>query len=130
SHAGISSITGYWAEGYWGYSYGSRALANSFPWNNPDLYVNQSPLAHADQINTPLLLLHGTDDTNVPKGESDGMYIALKLLGKDVEYVRIDGQDHHIVDHEKRIVWHNTIMSYMSKYLKEDARWWDEMYQE
>ncbi len=130
SHAGISSITGYWAEGYWGYSYGSRALAHSFPWNNPDLYVNQSPLTHADQVNTPLLLLHGTDDTNVPKGESDGMYIALKLLGKDVEYVRVDGQDHHILDHEKRIVWHNTIMSYFSKYLKEDSRWWDEMYQE
>ncbi|MBT7311502.1 S9 family peptidase, partial [bacterium] len=130
SHAGISSITGYWAEGYWGYSYGSRALAHNFPWNNPELYVNQSPLTHADQINTPLLLLHGTNDTNVPKGESDGMYTALKLLGKDVEYVRIDGQDHHILDYKKRIVWHNTIMSYFSKYLKDDDSWWEDMFKE
>jgi len=124
SHAGISNISSYWAEGYWGYSYGARALANSFPWNNPELYVGQSPLFHADAVTTPLLLLHGFDDTNVPKGESDGFYIALKMLGRDVEYVQIAGQDHHILDHDKRVRWNDTILAYFAWKLKDEEGWW------
>jgi dipeptidyl aminopeptidase/acylaminoacyl peptidase len=128
SHAGISSISSYWAEGYWGYLYGGRALAESFPWNNRELYVEQSPLFLADRINTPLLLLHGFDDTNVPKGESDGLYTALKMLGREVEYIQIEGQDHHILDHEKRIVWNDTILAWFAKELKGDSGLWNEMY--
>ena len=66
SHAGISDIASYWGDGYWGYSYSAAATAGSFPWNRPDIYVGQSPLYSADKITTPLLLLHGSADTNVP----------------------------------------------------------------
>lgn len=66
SHAGISDVTSYWGEGYWGYSYNAIAAADSYPWNNPDLFTKQGSLFNADKINTPLLLLHGTVDTNVP----------------------------------------------------------------
>ncbi len=128
SHAGISSLSSYWAEGYWGYGYGARALANSFPWNNRELYVEQSPLFHADDIDTPLLLLHGFDDTNVPKGESDGLYIALKMLDKEVEYVQVEGQDHHILDHDRRVVWNDTILAWFARELKGRPGWWDELY--
>lgn len=127
SHAGISSISSYWAEGYWGYGYGARALANSFPWNDPELYVGQSPLFHADAITTPLLLLHGFDDTNVPKGESDGLYIALKMLDRDVEYVQVAGQDHHILDHDKRVRWNDVILAYFGWKLKGRDGWWTAM---
>jgi len=128
AHAGISSISSYWAEGYWGYGYGARALPNSFPWNNRELYVEQSPLFHADDIDTPLLLLHGFDDTNVPKGESDGLYIALKMLGKEVEYVQVEGQDHHILDHDRRVVWNDTILAWFARELKGRTGWWDDLY--
>jgi len=128
SHAGISDISSYWGEGMWGYSYGARALANSFPWKDRELFIEQSPLFHADKITTPLLLVHGDSDINVPKGESDQLFTALKILGKEVEYVQIQGQDHHILDHEQRIVWNDTILAFLAKYLKERPAWWDEMY--
>lgn len=128
SHAGISDISSYWGEGLWGYEYGARALAGSFPWRDRELFVEQSPLFHADKITTPLLLLHGDADTNVPKGESDQLFTALKLLGRDVEYVQIQGQDHHILDHEQRIVWNDTILAYFAKYLKGQPQWWDALY--
>ena len=128
SHAGISDISSYWGEGMWGYAYGARALADSFPWRNRELFVDQSPLFHADRITTPLLLVHGDSDINVPKGESDQLFTALKILGKDVEYVQIVGQDHHILDHEQRIVWNDTILAYLARYLKGRPAWWDEMY--
>lgn len=130
SHAGISDISSYWGEGFWGYIYGARALANSFPWQDQDLFIGQSPLFQADQITTPLLLLHGDSDTNVPKGESDQLFIALSLLGREVEYVQIQGQDHWVLDHDQRIVWNDTILAWFAKYLKGQTPWWDELYPE
>ncbi|RLD91063.1 MAG: S9 family peptidase [Bacteroidetes bacterium] len=128
AHAGISSISSYWGEGYWGYLYSSVASANSFPWNNNKLYVGQSPLFHADKVTTPLLLLHGNADTNVPIGESLQMYTALKLLGKTVELVEIEGQDHHIVDYKKRILWQKTILAWFDRWLKDQPEWWNKIY--
>ena len=125
SHAGISSISSYWGEGYWGYAYSSGASAFSYPWNNHELYVNQSPLFNADKINTPLLLTHGVVDTNVPIGESIQMYTALKILGKPVEFIQIKGENHGIVNFKRRIEWNNSIMAWFAKWLKDDDAWWE-----
>jgi len=130
SHAGISSISSYWGEGYWGYSYSSAASADSYPWNNHDLYVNQSPLFNADKVNTPILLVHGTSDTNVPVGESIQMYTALKILGKPVELVQVRGEDHHILSYEKRLQWNNTIFAWFDRWLKNEPAWWNELYKD
>lgn len=128
SHAGISDISSYWGEGYWGYSYSVNASAKSFPWNKRSLYVDQSPLFNADKVVTPMLLLHGSADTNVPLGESIQMYQALKLLGKDVDFVQVKDQDHHITNYTQRILWNNTIFAYFAKYLKNQDAWWNELY--
>ena len=50
SHAGISNVTSYWGEGFWGYSYNSVAAADSYPWNNPDLFTKHGALFNADKI--------------------------------------------------------------------------------
>lgn len=130
SHAGISSISSYWGEGYWGYSYSTQAAAHSFPWNRKDIYVNQSPLFNADKVKKPILLLHGTADVNVPTGESIQFYTALKLLGKEVDLVLIKNADHTVVDYNQRIIWNNTILSYFAKYLKNQPAWWENMYKD
>lgn len=130
SHAGISDITSYWGEGYWGYSYNSVAAARSYPWNNPKLFTEHSPLFNADKIHTPLLLLHGTVDTNVPIGESIQLYNALKILGRDVEFITVEGSDHVVVDFAKRKEWHATIMAWFEKWLKDDPRWWNSIYEQ
>lgn len=128
SHAGISSISSYWGEGWWGYLYSAVAGAGSYPWNRPDLYVEQSPLFRADRIETPLLLLHGTADPNVPPGESDQMYVALSVLGKDVEYVRIEGEAHWILTYPKRKLWWQTIVAWFDKHLKGEPEYWDHLW--
>jgi dipeptidyl aminopeptidase/acylaminoacyl peptidase len=130
SHAGISNVTSYWGEGYWGYSYSAVAAADSYPWNNPDLYTKHGSLFNADKINTPLLLLHGTADTNVPIGESIQLFNALKVLNKTVEFVSVDGENHYISDYPKRILWHNTIMAWFAKWLQDSPEWWNDLYPE
>jgi len=130
AHAGISSITSYWGEGYWGYSYNTGAARGSYPWNRKDIYVENSPIYNADKFNNSILLLHGSADTNVPVGESWQYYAALKLLGKEVEMVLVDQQNHWILDYDKRIKWHHTIMSWFDKKLKDQPQHWEDMYPE
>ena len=130
SHAGISDHTSYWGEGYWGYSYSEVSMAGSYPWTRKDLYVDHSPLFNADKIHTPLLFLHGTNDTNVPIGESIQMFTALKLLGRPTAFVAVEGEDHWIMDYRKRVKWQNTIFAWFAKWLKNDPAWWNDMYRE
>lgn len=130
SHAGISNVTSYWGEGYWGYSYNAIAAADSYPWKNPELFTKQGSLFNADKINTPLLLLHGTVDTNVPIGESIQLFNALKILGKTVEFITVEGENHFVLDYTKRELWQNTIMAWFARWLQDSPEWWNELYPE
>lgn len=128
SHAGIANHTSYWGEGYWGYNYSEVSMANSYPWSHRQLYVDQSPLFNADKIHTPLLLLHGNADTNVPLIESLQMFTALKLLGREVALVEVEGENHHILEYTKKEKWLATQMAWFQKWLKDDPTWWDALY--
>lgn len=129
SHAGISALSSYWGVGDWGYSYSAVATADSFPWNRKDIYVGHSPLFMADRITSPLLLLHGAIDNNVPPGESYQMFAALKLLGKDVALVTYKGQKHWILEYKKRLHWMRTIIAWWDKYLKKQPQHWEHLYE-
>ena len=128
SHAGIANHTSYWGEGYWGYNYSEVSMANSYPWSHRKLYVDQSPLFNADKIHTPLLLLHGNADTNVPLIESLQMFTALKLLGREVALVEVEGENHHILDYGKKEKWLATQMAWFQRWLKDDPSWWEALY--
>lgn len=128
SHAGISNVTSYWGEGYWGYSYNSVAAAKSYPWTDAELFTKQGSLFNANKIHTPLLLLHGTVDTNVPIGESIQLFNALRILGRDVEFITVQDENHVISGFDNKLAWQNTIMAWFAKYLQDDPRWWNELY--
>ncbi len=130
SHAGISSLASYWGVGDWGYSYSGVATADSFPWNRKDIYVGHSPLFMAERIETPLLLLHGQEDNNVPPGESYQMYAALKLLGKEAALVTFPGQQHFVLTPPQRLRWLQTIMAWFDRWLKAEPEWWTGLYPE
>jgi dipeptidyl aminopeptidase/acylaminoacyl peptidase len=56
------------------------------------------------------------------------MFTALKLLGRPTAFVVVDGQNHHILDYDKRIRWQNTIFAWFQKWLQDDDSWWEAMY--
>jgi len=53
-----------------------------------------SPLASADRIDVPLLVVHGEHDTNVPIGEARQIVAALRELDRPVEYLELPGEGH------------------------------------
>ncbi len=128
AHAGISNPASYWGFGYWGYSYSTICAAGSYPWNNPELYSGHAPLFNADKVHTPILFLHGSADTNVPIVESTQMFNALKILGRECAFVTVEGQNHHILEYERRIKWIHTFYAWFAKYLQDDDTWWETLY--
>jgi dipeptidyl aminopeptidase/acylaminoacyl peptidase len=59
-----------------------------------DKMLERSPISYVANVDTPVLLLHGDADARCPIGQSEEYFIALKRLGKDVEFVRFPGCSH------------------------------------
>ncbi len=55
-----------------------------------------SPQTFVQNINTPLLIKHGENDLRTGVIQSELLYKSLKILGKDVEYVRMPGATHEL----------------------------------
>lgn len=128
---GIADVAAYFGEGTWGYTYGDQSLAANYPWRSPDWFVEHSPYYRADAIHTPLLLLHGDADTNVPPGESLRMFTALRLLGRDVELVRFPGEDHGLRGTpENRIAHREMLCDWFDRWLKEQPEAWQARFAE
>jgi dipeptidyl aminopeptidase/acylaminoacyl peptidase len=58
------------------------------------LYVERSPLTHADRIDVPVLLLQGAEDRVVPPSQSEAIRDALAARGVDHEYIVFEGEGH------------------------------------
>jgi dipeptidyl aminopeptidase/acylaminoacyl peptidase len=64
------------------------------PWENLTRYVDNSPFYHFDRVETPVLLIHGDADIAVPPERGDESFVALRRLGKTVEYAKYAGEGH------------------------------------
>lgn len=62
-------------------------------WNNK-LYSERSPIMYVNNIQTPLLIVHGDADDRVPFGQAQEMYTALRQLNKPVKFLVMPGQAH------------------------------------
>ena len=65
------------------------------PWQYPQRYIENSPIFHLDRVRTPLLLIHGGVDTSVPPSQSEEVFVGLSRLGREVTYVRYEGEGHY-----------------------------------
>ncbi len=69
--------------------------ARKWPWDNWDFYAERSPIRYVEQARTPILILHGEDDTRVHPSQSMTLYRYLKTYGKvPVRLVLYPGEGH------------------------------------
>ena len=57
---------------------------------------DRSPIEHVDLLSAPIFLLHGAEDWRVPVEGSRSFAEKAKAAGKDVTYVEVAGQGHHV----------------------------------
>lgn len=86
-------------------------------WQQPQKYIQHSAIMFADRIKTPLLLMTGEQDHNVPARQAMEMYYALRRLNKEVEWVSYVNGGHgmptttieEVKDYHKRIIgWYDS----------------------
>ena len=58
------------------------------PWENDSLYRVLSPMAFADRIHTPLLIVHSEDDFRTPITDAEQLFVMLRKRGIASEFVR------------------------------------------
>jgi dipeptidyl aminopeptidase/acylaminoacyl peptidase len=70
----------------------------NFPWNDKTEGVleSNSPYTFVQNIRTPLLIKHGENDLRTGPIQSEMMYKSMKIMGKEVEYVRMPGATHEL----------------------------------
>jgi dipeptidyl aminopeptidase/acylaminoacyl peptidase len=70
-------------------------------WQQPQKYIQHSAIMFADRIKTPLLLMSGEQDHNVPARQLMEMYYALRRLNKEVEWVSYTNGGHDADDNHR-----------------------------
>jgi dipeptidyl aminopeptidase/acylaminoacyl peptidase len=69
-----------------------------YPWEQKtkDILNRESPYTYVNKIKTPFLIKHGENDLRTGIIQSEMMYKSLKIMGKEVEYVRMPGATHEL----------------------------------
>jgi len=96
----------------WGMQVGLGELGNqeaglggSCGWEGPGPHRHDqlSPVSYAARIRTPVLILHGQDDTNVPVGQAVYFHRALSRFGVEHELVIYPREGHPITERQHQI---------------------------
>jgi dipeptidyl aminopeptidase/acylaminoacyl peptidase len=83
-----------WGNVFFGESFDAYYFGKS-PMQDPQLYINKSPFFKMDKVKAPVLIFHGTADTNVPPAQSWSYFRVLQYYGKvPVKFVLFPGEPH------------------------------------
>lgn len=92
--------------------------ARTWPWDNWQFYLERSPIYHADKSRTPLLILHGENDTRVHPSQSMELYRYLKTHGNaPVRMVIYKDEGHGTEKAAARYDSHLRMMRWLEHYL-------------
>ena len=68
----------------------------AYSWEAPDLFRHQSPLTHAENIRTPLLIQHSENDLRTTIGQAEALFSILRVLRRPVRMMRVPGESHEL----------------------------------
>lgn len=89
-------------------------------WEAPELYIVNSPVFHANRVETPLLIMHNDADGAVPWYQGIEMFMALRRLEKPVWLLQYNGESHNIRERRNRKDITHRLQQFFDHYLKGD----------
>ncbi len=89
-------------------------------WEAPELYIANSPVFHANRVETPLLIMHNDNDGAVPWYQGIEMFMALRRLQKPVWMLQYNGEAHNIRARKNRKDITIRLQQFFDHYLKGD----------
>jgi dipeptidyl aminopeptidase/acylaminoacyl peptidase len=95
SEAGVANQVSGWAASDSGVDFNRFALLGSpLDADGVARLWRQSPLSRVANVHTPLLLLQGEADQRCPASDAEQLFVALRVLGRTVEYVLYPEESH------------------------------------
>jgi dipeptidyl aminopeptidase/acylaminoacyl peptidase len=73
-----------------------KGIVGAYWFEATDAYYGISPSKYAENITTPLLILHAEDDLRCPLGHAEDLFAILRLLRRDVELVIFPAEGHNL----------------------------------
>lgn len=86
-------------------------------WEDPDLYLQNSPLFKINKIETPLLLMHNDKDGHVPFEQGIEFYLALRRLDKKAWLLNYRGEPHWPLKWHQRMDFQRRMSEFFDHYL-------------
>ncbi|GAA1087491.1 alpha/beta hydrolase family protein [Nocardiopsis composta] len=98
---------------------GEAGLSGSVGWEGPGPHPHDavSPVSFASQIRTPVLVLHGEQDANVPVGQAVYLHRALRRFGVEHGFVRYPGEGHAVEGRDNQIDMLQRIRAWFDRWL-------------
>jgi dipeptidyl aminopeptidase/acylaminoacyl peptidase len=106
------------AAGYFRFAMGATHL------DAPEEYARLSPITYVRDITTPVLIIHSENDLRCPIEQADALFVAMRLLGKEVEYFRFPAESHELTrsgSPKHRIQRAEIILDWFGRHLGSDA---------
>ncbi len=96
-------------------------LGGSFGWEGPGPHRHDqlSPISYAANVTTPVLILHGEEDTNVPVGQAIYFHRALTQFGAEHELVIYPRENHAFTERAHQIDVLERLRSWFTRWLSE-----------
>lgn len=101
------------------YEVGQSRIGHNL-WESPELYIYNSPVFHANRVETPLLIMHNDGDGAVPWYQGIEMFMALRRLNKPVWMLQYNGEAHNIRQRKNRKDITVRLQQFFDHYLKGD----------
>ncbi len=122
SENGVTNQVSAWANSDTGVAYDRDArMGDPFSPAGVDRLWRQSPLANVARIRTPLLILQGEADLRCPPADNEQLFVALRTLGRTVEYV-LYPEEFHVYQAsgrpDRRIDRMTRILDWFERYLR------------
>jgi dipeptidyl aminopeptidase/acylaminoacyl peptidase len=93
-------------------------------WERPDLYIKNSPVFNAHNVNAPLLMYQNTNDGIAPFSQAMEFYMAMRRLGKRVWLLEYE-EGNHYMPGTSAVDIHVRLRQFFDHYLKDEPapRW-------
>lgn len=89
-------------------------------WEDVDLYLENSPLFHMENVTTPVAIMHNDNDGAVPWYQGIEMFTALRRLGKPVWLLNYNGDEHNLMKRQNRKDIQRREQQFFDHYLKDE----------
>ena len=116
----VSNFVSMWGSSdfNWAFQY---ELNMKPPFEALDYYWDHSPMKYIGQAKTPTLVIHNENDHRCPIEQGEQVFVALRRLGVDSEFLRFPDEFHGLSRTgrtDRRIVRLKAISGWFDKYLK------------